>query len=88
MSSIIDFELSEKLKQYGVTRFERQGATLLLVYKDKPIIFNVQKEGLFKTVIGFEKASYIDIKRLTTTHQVKARLYTFTSMIRRLLVNK
>ena len=45
MTSIIEFEVS-KLKQYGVTRFERQGATLLLMYKDKPIIFNVQKEGL------------------------------------------
>jgi len=88
MSSIIEFEVSDKLKQYGVTRFGREGSTLLLVYKDKPIIFSVQKEGLFKTVIGFEKASYIDIKSMTTTHQVKARLYTFTSMIRRLVVNK
>jgi hypothetical protein len=86
--SIIDFQLSEILKQYGVTRFERQGATLLLVYKDKPIIFSVQKEGFFKTVIGFEKASFIDIKSMTTTLQVKARLYTFASTIRRLLVNK
>jgi len=57
LSSIIDFEVSEKLKQYGVTRFERQGATLLLVYEDKSIIFNIQNEGLFKTVIEFEKAS-------------------------------
>jgi replicative DNA helicase Mcm len=48
-----------------VTRFERQGATLLLVYKGKIIIFNIQKEGLFKTVMEFEKASKDKIEQQT-----------------------
>ena len=50
MSTITEFEVSDKLKQYGLTRFGREGSTLLLVYKDKPIIFSIQKEGFFKTI--------------------------------------
>jgi DNA replicative helicase MCM subunit Mcm2 (Cdc46/Mcm family) len=65
MSSIIEFEVSNKLKQYGVTGFGREGSTLLLVYEGKSIIFNIQKEGLFKTIIEFEKASKDKIDRQT-----------------------
>jgi hypothetical protein len=50
VSSLIDFEVAEKPKQYGVIKFERKGLTILLVYEDKSIILNIQKEGLFKAV--------------------------------------
>jgi hypothetical protein len=35
VSSLIDFEVAEKPKQYGVIKFERKGLTILLVYEDK-----------------------------------------------------
>jgi DNA replicative helicase MCM subunit Mcm2 (Cdc46/Mcm family) len=57
MFPIIEIKISDILKQCGVTRFEREGTTLLLVYKDKQIIFSIQKEGFFKTIGEFEKAS-------------------------------
>src|SRR5215208_5192864 len=62
-STIMEFEVSDKLKQYGVTRIEREGTMLLLMYRDKSIIFNIQSEGLFKTIIEFEKASKDKIDR-------------------------
>src|SRR5215212_427245 len=61
--TIIEFEVSDKLKHYGVTRFGREGTTLLLMHKDKSIIFSIQKEGFLQTIREFEKASKDKIER-------------------------
>ena len=54
-SNIQELEINEDLKKCGVTRFAKEySASILIVCKQKPIIFKIQKERLFATLQNFK----------------------------------
>ena len=56
--NIQEIEICDELKKCSVTRLAKAGPTsLILVCKGKPVLFNIQKEGLFATLQNFKDKS-------------------------------
>ena len=56
MNNNTEFDLSEQLKEKGVTRIAKENNTILVVYNDNPIRCNVY-EDYDKSIKTFEKSS-------------------------------
>ena len=50
-----DFEVSDVMKELGVTRIASEGMTIVVVYQDRPIRSTVYKNDFNKTTKSLEK---------------------------------
>ena len=51
-----EFDLSEQLREKGITRISKENSTIVVVYNDKPIRFTIY-EDYDKIIKLFEKSS-------------------------------
>jgi hypothetical protein len=54
--SVFEFEVEESLRQRGISRIAKEGSTIVVVYSDKPIRFDIDKSWQ-KTAQNFQKIS-------------------------------
>jgi len=60
-TTIVEFEVSAKLKEQGIKEIRKEGRTIVIIYIDIPIRFDIQKSWS-KTIDGFESAAKHHIK--------------------------
>ena len=53
---IVDFEITDELKQQGISRIAKEAKTVVVHHKGTPIRFDIQKDWI-KTIASFEKES-------------------------------
>lgn len=75
MLPVIDFDISDVLNNHGVSRVSKEGTTILIQYKDKPIRFDVDSKRWSKTVQNFENES----KRLFLDQETKQAIIFYLS---------
>src|SRR5215212_10849494 len=55
LPSIIEFEVTDELKQRGISRIAKDRMTILLVYQNKSIRSAIYKQDINKTIKSLEK---------------------------------
>ena len=55
MFPVVDLEISDALKEHGVSRVARDGMTILLVYRNKTVRSAIYKQDFNKTIKSLEK---------------------------------
>jgi hypothetical protein len=72
---VIDFEISDILKEHGVSKVAKQGTTILIQYSDKPLRFDIDSKKWSETVGNFENES----KRLFLDQETKQGIIFYLS---------